>query len=250
MKKIILFFLALFLYANDIQYYLLAVKVNYKEYDDSGKFLDGESSSYSDMKGIGIRYEAKERFYYFLKGEYVYGSTVYDGATWDGTPLSEKTNNVYIYNLQAGLYPFKNPYYISLGYRFWNRGKSDDPGDYDEEYYWKYISSGLNYKFNVSGIVFTADVEYQYALNPQLKAYLGNGVKLNLGVTDGIKALIKTDYKIKQNISISFMFKYQIWHINRSASSTVILDNQEVPVHEPESYTLNRYLGLGIVYKY
>jgi len=250
MKKIIILFFAILLYADDIQYYLLTVKVNYKEYADSGKFLDSESSSYSDMKGIGVRYDADEKIKYFLKGEYVYGSTVYSGSTWDGTFLSEKTNNVYIYNLQLGVYPFKNPYYISLGYRFWNRGKGDYSGDYNEKYYWHYASFGYAYKFIYAKNSICVDFEYQYAFDPKLNADLGEGVKVDLGVTDGIKFRIQDSYKYSENVILSISYKYQLWHINRSDTVNVNIDGVSIPIYEPESYTRNQYLGIGFIYKY
>ena len=55
MKEItILFLFLVFLNAQNIEYYFYTINMDYKEYDSSGAFLDGDSADVGNLNGIGI----------------------------------------------------------------------------------------------------------------------------------------------------------------------------------------------------
>ena len=250
MKKLFLIIFSVLIYANSLEYYLFSINMDYREFDQNGAYLDGDSCGFGKLNGIGIKYSATKNISYFLKIEYANGKTHYDGSTWGGTPLSLTKKNVYIWNLEGGIKPINNPMYLSIGYRYWNRGKSDYQGDYDEQYYWPYMGIGYFYVVKLNKIFFTSDLAYQYAINPKINVHLGSGTTLNLGYTSGLKFQLKAFYPYSDNIMLSFMYRYQFWHINRSESGSIILDGSNTQIVEPESFTRNQYLGIGVVYKY
>jgi len=96
----------------------------------------------------------------------------------------------------------------------------------------------------------SADIAYQYAFNPKLDVYLGNGTTLNLGTTDGMKLQISSYYNLKKNLIFTLMYRYQYWHINRSTPGVVNDNGTILTVVEPESFTRNQYFGVGLLYKF
>ena len=106
----------------------------------------------------------------------------------------------------------------------------------------------MNYRFLINKIFIKTVFQYQYALNPKLKLYLGNEPTLNLGTTSGYSAKFDIGYKFKKTQTIGFFYKYDFWHISASNDYELILNNQKYMIFEPESYTRNQYLG--IFYKF
>jgi len=236
-------------YARNIEYYFYNLDMNYKEYEN-GSFLDGESTDFGDMLGVGIKYSDIYKFKYFLKAEYAYGKTTYDGSTWAGDPLSLRRKNVYLLNFEGGIFPYNKYFYLSIGYRYWNRGKSDYSGDYNEKYYWKYLGIGYNYAIEFNKISIEPELEYQYTFNPKLDLDLGSGGTVNLGKTYGYKAGLKFNYEYSEKISYSMFYRYQYWHISKSDSINITLNNLVIPIYEPESKTRNQYVGIGVNLKF
>ena len=126
----------------------------------NGYIIDEDTSKFFDLNGISIKYSDNYILPYFLKAEYAYGKTEYIGQTQNGSPLNVTQKNVYILNLEGGIHILSNPFYLSAGYRFWNRGKSNYEGDYNEKYYWSYLGFGYLYLFYVFNINFKTDIEY------------------------------------------------------------------------------------------
>jgi len=251
MKNIILVLMfCFFAYSSNIEYYFYSIDFDYKEYNSNGSYLDGDSSNFGSVKGIGVKYSDRSLFPFYLKGEYAYGSTHYDGSTWGGTPIRLTRDGVYLFTLEGGIHPFKNPYYLALGYRYWNRGKSDYAGDYDEKYYWPYLGFGYFYLFKVNKLYLGTDLQYQYALNPKLDVELGSGTTLDLGVTNGLKFQLSGYLKYNKTLMFTVFYRYQYWHIHRSSMSSIVLNGIKTYVIEPESYTRNQYLGIGVLYKF
>jgi len=242
MKKISLFLIAIFLYADSIDYYFFSLKENYKEYY-GGSVIDKDYNSFGDLNGIGIKY-TKDYYYsnLYVNVEAAYGNSIYDGAYQDGTPIKFKQKNVQIYNLKAGVY--LRGYLLELGYRFWNRGKSSNEGDYDEQYYWPYIASGVMYKIKFSSITIDYYLKYNYAISPKLKVYLGNKPTLNLGTTTGIETQFGISKKINFDYSVGIFYRLSYWHINRSDIQKIIINNKNYQIFEPESETRNQYIGI------
>jgi len=249
MKKII-FSLGIsgILFAGNLNFYTFSLKENYEEIIN-GNVVDKDYNSFGEIYGLGIEYETYfQNIIFSLNGEYSTGKKIYDGATQDGTPMKVNVNNSYLYNLNTAI-DFR-PYYIKIGYRFWNRGYSNAPGDYNEQYYWSYIASGFDYRFMINKIFIKTDFQYQYAFNPKLKVYLGNKPTVNLGETSGFMGKIDIGYNFNKNIVLGVFYKYDFWHINASNDFTIILNNKNYIVFEPESYTKNQYLGISLKYAF
>ncbi len=249
MKKIIFsLVLSTVLFGDNINFYTFTLKENYEEFV-GGNVVDKDYNNFGDMYGIGINYEKNfQNLIFSLNGEYSSGKKIYDGAYQNGTPFKTSVNNSYLYNLNTAV-NFR-PYYIKIGYRFWNRGDSNAPGDYNEQYYWSYIASGLNYKFNINRIFIQTFMQYQYAINPKLKVYLGNSPVVNLGNTNGLMGKINIRYKINTKTSFEVFYKYDFWHINASNDFILTLNNKQYIMFEPESYTRNQYIGISLKYAF
>ena len=243
MKKIIFTLILInFLFGDNLNFYTFSLKENYKEFV-YGNVADKDYNSFGDMYGIGIEYEKYfQNIIFSLNGEYSSGKKIYDGAYQDGTPFKTNVNNSYLYNLNAAV-DFR-PYYIKIGYRFWNRGCSNASGDYNEQYYWSYIASGMDYRFMINKLFIKTDFQYQYAFNPKLKIYLGNNPTVNLGNTSGFMGKIDIGYSFDENKIFGVFYKYDLWHINASNNFKIILNNKNYTAFEPESYTRNQYLGI------
>lgn len=250
------------LLADSLEVTLSTLKFNYKEYN-SGKVLDSENSSFSDLPGINIKFTKKiGKFILNPNFEYNRGTTHYNGATWGGTPLSLTKHNVYLYNLNLiGKYNLledkistgKYNLYIlgGLGYRFWNRSKSNYAGDYKEQYKWPYYSLGgeTNIQFN-SKFTIGLQAYYQKAINPKMKAYLGSGTTYNLGRTNGYRISIPVKYALKTNYGIVFRYTYDYWKINKSDIKNITLYGSSIPTQEPDSKTKNQYFNIGFYYNF
>ncbi len=264
MKKILLLsaIASSILLANSLEVTLSTLKFNYKELS-SGKVLDSENSSFGKLPGININFTKKiGKFILNPNFEYNRGTTHYNGATWGGTPLSLTKHNVYLYNLNLiGKYNLfgdktstkKYNLYImgGLGYRFWNRGKSDYIGDYNEQYKWAYYSLGGETKIQFNN-KFTIGLQacYQKAINPKMKSYLGSGATYNLGKTDGYRISIPIKYALKTNYGIAFRYTYDDWKINKSDIKNVTIYGTSTPTYEPDSKTKNQYFNIGFYYNF
>lgn len=243
MKKIsISIILCGFLFADSLNYYFFTIKEDYKEYL-SGSIIDRDYSRFGEINGIGIKYT--KNYYYseiYLKVESSYGQSTYDGAYQDGTPITFHQNNVQIYNLNAGIY--SRPYLLELGYRFWNRGNSNEEGDYNEQYYWPYFAIGMKYIFNFVNSSIKYYFKYNYAFSPKLKIYLGNNPIINLGTTSGLETQISFDKKLSYDYKVGIFYRYTYWHINRSETVNLYDNGKTYQMFEPESETRNQYLGI------
>jgi len=247
------------IYAGNIQVQTMfsTVKFNYKEYQNSYVF-DEEVNNFFDLKGVKFSiYDSFNKFKIGLDTEYHKGSTTYKGQTWDGTPLELNRNNVYLLNVRTFAdYLIKSgkttKIYIGagIGYRRWNRGKSDYEGDYDEKYKWKYYLLRLSVNKDISKFNIGANISYHRAISPKLKAELGNGVTYDLGVTDGYRIEFPIKYNITKNYGVMMEYAYDYWRINPSSIEYVNLNGNDVATYEPESKTRNQYLNIGIFYNF
>lgn len=243
MKKILLSAgVASILLGDTFKLYTFTLKENYKE-KVHGYVVDEDYNNFGDMYGIGFGYKKNlKKIVLSVNGEYSLGKKNYNGATQDGKPMKVTVNNSYLYNIKAGV-EF-SPYYIKLGYRFWNRGNSNAPGDYNEQYYWSYLAGGIDYGFVINKLFIKTDIQYQYAINPELKIYLGNDPVISLGKTRGFMGKFELGYPVSNNSVLGINYKYDFWHINASKQFVLLLNNQEYVMIEPESYTKNQYLSI------
>jgi len=244
------------LFSFETEVLFSAIKFNYVE-KENGTFLDSETSSYSKYPGIIFSITQKSKFFYNIGIEYNKGETTYTGATWGGTLLKLTEKNSFLYNVYSKvgyllyedrtnlgigkIYPV-----IGIGYRFWNRGKSDYVGDYDEEYSWKYFLIGSVFDVDMQKYNFGLNIQYQQGIDAKLKAYLFNGLTFQLK-TEGYRIEVPLKIKLDKNYGMALKYMYDYWKI--TDSSQIIIGTNSV-VYEPDSETKNNYLGIGFYYNF
>ena len=242
MKKISLFFLTTTLFSMQTQMYYFFMKENYKEYFKN-RVIDRDYSSFSDMQGIGFKMKYK-----LLKAklEILTGNAIYDGSTQSGKKLKVKIDNNSLLNL---LLSFGKNINLDLGYRLWNRGKSNFSGDYEEQYYWPYIGVSINYKINSNNLTFIPSIAYEKAINPKLTILIGNNPTLDLGNTNGYNIELPLFYKIN-DFQIFCFYRYEYWHIKPSKLYPLRILDKSYFIFEPESKTRNQYIGIGLNFSF
>jgi len=243
--KVFLLIIASILFAQT-KFYTYTIFMDYREIVNGG-VIDKDSTKFGQLNGIGVEYMKFSNVDYMLRAEYAYGSSLYEGQTWGGTPISHTQNGVYILNLEAAA--GKRSFFFTLGYREWNRGCSDSSGDYDEKYYWPYFGVMYYYRFVSDNFAFTPKFSYQQAISPKLKVYLGNAPTLDLGSTSGMYIDLPVYFKT-HNVTWFVFYRYQYWHINRSNSALLKTSSFSTYIYEPESITQNQYVGVGVTYKF
>jgi hypothetical protein len=242
-----MFLAVISLYAAKINVYTYSLLLNYDEYVNS-KRVDGDSSSFGKIVGVGVRYEDKLSYAdMFFNFEISGGESTYDGMDMQGNELKTKQKGFSLLDGEIGI--GKRYFYVLYGYRRWNRGKSSYEGDYDEVYYWSYFGAMLTYGVKVEGISFNPSFSIKKAINPTLKVKLGNEPLLELGSTYGYSLNLPVEYKLDR-FSLFMFYKYSYWHIKASNPVPIVLDGGIYPIYEPESKTKNQYIGFGVSYKF
>ncbi|QCT94664.1 hypothetical protein FE773_05575 [Caminibacter mediatlanticus TB-2] len=243
-KKFIIF-IGTFLFAYQ-EVYFYNVDLDYKEYVNN-QVVDRDYSKFGELVGVGYKYVNFGNLNYGVNIEYAAGKSHYVGGTWSGASLNLTQNNVSILNANIfGGFRYLN---FVLGYRSWNRGKSNYEGDYEEVYYWSYFGVRYTSLLKFRNVAFIPEIEYQFAINPKLDIKLGNNPTLNLGETTGAKIELPFIAKY-DNLYFKIFYRYQYWHISKSNTYILKINNEEVPIFEPESITINQYLGAGILFKF
>jgi len=254
MKKIIIpLFILTFSMSDEVTFFSSTAKINYKEYMNS-QIMDEEQSDFGDITGFKLGYKIdNDRFFFLVNFKYLLGNTYYSGVDWNKNKIYAKENGVYISQIT-----FRSGYNLisnemgnfnligGLGYRFYNRGKSDKAGDYDEQYKFKFYEIGASINKKIDNIFTGVRFLYHRAVNPQLEAYFENRVTYNLGKTDGYSITIPLGYQFNKNWSFISQYEYQYWKSNKSG---VIYVNK-IPTHEPDSETKNSYLNIGFRYSF
>lgn len=259
MKKFLFIILiCIFAFADNLSLSISGLKFNYKEYN-KGQVIDSESSKFNDLVGINFFYQYDINKNYKLDTliEYNRGKTKYKGATWGGSPLKYNEKNVYLFNTNLNIeslwltdvteYAKGDLYLIGgIGYRHWNRGKSNYSGDYNEKYYWSYYRIGLKEDIFVASFKTSLGFYYHKAINPKMKADLFGKTTFDLGKTYGYRFAFPIIYMLNKNYGIKIKYIYDYWKINKS---NVIVKNG-VAMIEPDSKTRNQYINFGIFYKF
>jgi len=138
---------------------------------------------------------------------------------------------------------------IGFGYRFWNRGKSNYIGDYDEEYSWKYFLIGSVFDIDINKYNFGLNIQYQKGIDAKLKAYIFNGLTFKLK-TKGYKIEVPLKIKLDKNSGIALKYVYDYWKITDSSQTIIVIDNTGYILHEPNSKTKNNSLSIGFYYNF
>jgi len=248
MNKILLSAIATATLFAQTQFYVYTPILDYKEYVNSS-VIDKDYTEFGDMVGVGIYYQSQTRpFKFTFRFEYAGGESTYEGATWDGTPIKNNQTGVYILNTEAAI--GRKNFFLTLGYREWNRGKSEYVGDYDEKYYWGYFGVRVEHKLYFGNIAFTPQFSYQMAISPKLKVYMGNDPILDLGTTTGAYINLPLYFRANNNFVWFVFYKYQYWHISKSDPETLVVNNTATTIYEPESITKINTLGAGVLYSF
>lgn len=233
------------------------VDFDYNEYSQNGTWLDSESSSYSDInafylsyKDIFLKSSTKEHIYQ-ISCSYAKGKTDYNGyiqniQTGVLTPYKSSTDNAVTnlfvrYILQYDFVKYKTGVFASIGYRDWRRDSNSIYG-YNERYHWPYGQIGIMTRWDDRGFGTGFDVAYQRAVNPKMKADLMDGMRFDLGTTDGFNLAIPLYYRYSNGLKIGIKFEYDMWDIEKS--------NVVNGFVEPRSETRNKIFYANIGYEF
>ena len=251
MKKTVIsiLFASSSLMANNISFFVSGNKIDYKEFYNS-QVLDSEKSQFGDMKGFKISSEInRDKLSLLLSFKYLKGNTIYDGSSWDNKKASFKESGVFIYQtkMDIGYNLISNINIIGgIGYRLYNRGKSNNINDYNEKYKWKFYEIGLSIDKRFNKIFAGIKGLYHKAINPILEAEFFGGVTYKLGKTDGYSLIIPVGYQFNKNWSFVAQYDYEYWKSNKS--SIINLANRAT--FEPTSKTKNSYINVGFRYSF
>jgi len=239
-------------------------KISYHNYQE-----DLPSPYKSDEEGflpginLAYNYRGKREVPLFgrLLFEFKMGETDYDGTTWGGTPIKDKTDNTFYggeANIGFTVYPDKGQlpvtttFYTGFGYRYWKR-ELGGPSPYSEEYSWKYFPIGLIVSYPIterwSGEV---EIAAWIIYDPEVKANLSeansslSSPKLDLGSRVGWKIALPFNYRFSQRWSLNIFPSYEYYSFG--GSDTVIVSNGPPPISaaEPESKTHVFSLNVGV----
>jgi hypothetical protein len=227
--------------------YTYTLKLDYREFDSNSRVLDRDYSQWGELNGVGIRY-SDPLFYFF--GEVARGQDHYEGATWDGQPLSNTQRGVYIWNVEGGIKDSAHGLAVGVGYRVWNRGNSGTEGDYDEVYYWPYFALSYYYPIETPQFSFTPSLSYQYAISPKMRAYLGDSPTFDLGRVTGLRIELPFYYRFNPTSGVYFGYRFQLWEISGSGATPVTIGGQTYTLYEPPSKTIVQSLQLGIMVRF
>jgi len=244
---------------NHLNISFTKAKLDYEEKVD-GKVIDGDYADYGDLYGIFFKYvyDIDDDSHFFIQSKYISGTTEYIGQTQDGTPVTETTNNMYIWNSKIGYSGTlaSNERFYTLGfeagagYRFWKRGyDSSNPSDYREDYKWYYGFLGLNYNLKMTRYIdLNLYSNMNYAIDPSLKVYLGSGTTLDLGTTYGYNYGVNVKFYFSDLRNTGFSFGYEKTYWNISKSSMEELDGYSI--YEPDSITRMYELSINYFYAF
>jgi len=228
------------------------VSYNYEEFSGNS-VLDSEKSNFFKIGGVNFRaeFEIKNSFIMGASFEGAMGKTTYDGQTQSGKKLNYEHPGVIL--MQPQLYLKKElpiSFYsispqLGIGYRYWERGKGNFTGDYDETYEWPYWFIGVELKTEVTNRFTTAIVlNYQRAFTAKMTDYAGEINTFDLKTVDGFSIAIPFEYKINTTYSLIAEYKYDFWDIQGSDG---VYDNiLQNTYYEPPSETANQYLSLKL----
>jgi len=244
--------------ADKFKFYAQLLSMDYVETANDGRFLDSETSDYSNIAGVEMEYALD-----FAKGHggadksslefdlsYLQGESNYDGFLQSGgtivSSLQSLTKNKIIEPRVRWRETTKGDSYdvslfTSVGYRYWRRDLGSQYG-YREEYTWAYGDVGVNFTFHEGNWHLGFEGAYQRAYKPTMYAAIGGGLDFDLGTTSGYNFNIPLRYDVNEQTSIELVYDYNSWNI--SASNVVN------GYYEPDSTTKNKTIKLGLIIKW
>lgn len=235
---------------------------DYAEYDDSHKFLDGETGF---IPGVIANYKINHGIYYSEWHARLHGNIIdYDGQTQGGTPLKTKSDALiidthYKYGAYQGLQQ-NHAVYVGLGFRYWMRNirpgqdiNGNPVAGLLEHYYWFYSMLGYTSDFVIKN-KYNMGVDIRLTRMMQAKMdvnFLGyknyDNTQVNLGDRTGLRIALPVTFKNeKQPLTLSVY--YEMIDIGRS--NNVRVTSNGVPtaivIYEPRSETRN--IGLELTW--
>jgi len=199
-------------------------EISYIQYEEPGMMKDKGM-----MYGIAASYAYHNRFMFKAEGKFAYGQVDYDGATWDGTPVTLKSIPDYMLEIRGllGYDYFVKAYtitpYLGIGYRWLNdNSQQQSPAGYKRITNYLYIPIGLELVADLSkGWFLGATGEYDLFLRGKQISYLGdvdpsynnveNDQKKGYGVRGSISIAKKSE---KIGFAIEPYIRY--WNISDS----------------------------------
>ena len=234
----------------------------------------GLETSYFDYEEDGLMEE--DGFMYGVVGSYIYhsdnklmintslkysfGELDYDGQTWDGTPITEDTDDWivecrglvgydYVLNGKHLITPF-----IGIAYRYWN-DDIDGIGGYEREI--EYLYSPIGFK-----TVSPLSDKWTWGLSAEYDLFWGGKVKSHLSDVDpgfndpevdqdfwdgyGLRFSVQFKRELTKNYALSIEPYIRYWDIDKSDTET--LSSYGTPlgyVYEPENETMSYGLRLN-----
>lgn len=282
MLLILLVFLSTSLLAKESGFLLstafVGMNMDYREYgvtDANGygvydgaksleKILDSEksNSNIGPLVGVDIYFGYKKVLESGHYGELglnfmiVSGETEYVGS-YNGSPdgygsVVERTKNIVIdtdvdYKFSYVLNDsFTVSYGMGVGYRLWRRELS---ATQIEVYKWMSVRPHIGGVYSMSRFSLGMDLEYQYALNPQM-TILGNGnspdLTVNLGGANIVQVSIPFEVAISDSIDLFLKYTYENQIIGKSNQITLVNGR----LWEPRSEANNNYIKIGATFKF
>jgi len=238
---------------------LVGMAMDYSEYNDNGDLFDTEKSAFSEI--IGSDFDYHYLFSYSDAGYsevnfgvlYVSGYSDYTGSLLNsnnpfGSVTSKTLNDVidvslsYKYNNELNSLIAFN-YGFGLGYRYWQRQLSRTQ---IEGYEWFSLRPSLGVDLNIFDDTYlNVNTEYQYAIKPKMSATTVAS-DFDLGSADILKLDIGLSYVVSENMDIFVNAIYEKQTITKS--NTIIVGN--LAYYEPDSTAYNKYVKIGIAFKY
>jgi len=236
----------------------VGMNMDYKEYDNSGKLIDSEKSSYAEMVGfetlLEYRFDKSKKSYsqidcdlMLLGGETTYKGSYLNSTLPYGSVVSD-TKNIVIdvsmsYKHTTVLNMSKFTYGLGIGYHYWDRILSSTQ---TEIYTWYSVRPmiGFGYMFQ-KDLSLAVNVEYQYGFNTLMSATNPN-LDFVLGGVNTLNLSIPIIYKYDKNLDVFFEAVFQTQTIQKSG---VEYDGTS-GYYEPDSTSYNNYIKLGIAFKF
>ena len=238
---------------------ILAMNMDYREYDDNSQILDSEKSDFSQMVGVGVGasylLNATNGNYALLEltMEFLSGKTDYVGAYLSSNAgygsLLGSTNNT-ILNIEANyMYAqtlWENVHFLygaAFGQRSWKRELSQSQV---EVYKWVYGEPKIALQYQLDKMELRLMSGYKYGIHPKMSA-TGIANDFNLGAANTLEISFHATYALSKTREIGCSYKYENQSIQKS---NVVYGSDGTGYLEPDSTANNQYIRVTMVFKY
>ena len=237
---------------------LVSMSMDYTEYDQQGKFLDSENSSYLELGGVevslgysisGDSSSSSEIIFnlMILVGDSTYnGSYIESGLPAVGTTVNTIVDRDISYKQSRFINDkLEISYGVGLGHRYWERMLSLSQV---EVYTWYSIRPMFGIStINNDKLNFGMLIEYQHGFDTRMSAFNPNHT-FTLGGADILEISFPVSYNYKENVDFFFETTVQKQMIRKS--DRLYTGNGDEYWYEPASTAYNSYLKVRIEYKF